>query len=116
MQLLNRILVVLFFGFFGGGDLLICYSNYRARESGAVSVAAGNDFPGSSVVLVFFTLFGVALCILSLYCLFTSQPIAFKFTLVPAAPPWVGLLVFAAMVAFMFLAFISALRHVIHGT
>ena len=114
MQLLNRLLVVLFLGLFGGAALLICYSSYRVQQSGLVSVEHGNDFPGSWIVLVSFTLFGVALCILSVYCLFTSQPIAFKFTLVPSAPPWVGLLVFSGMVVFMLVAFISALQHVIH--
>jgi hypothetical protein len=116
MRLLNRLLVVLFFGFFGGAALLICYSSYRAHQSGPVGVERGNDFPGSWIVLILFTLFGIALCILSIYTLFTRQPIGFKFTLAPSAPPWVGLLVFAGMVAFMFVAFISALRHVIYGT
>jgi hypothetical protein len=37
-------------------------------------------------------------------------------TLAPSTPAWVGLLVFGAMVAFMLIAFISALRHVIYGT
>ena len=97
MQLLNRLLVV------------------RQQQSGIVTVEHGNDFPGSWIVLIFFTLFGVALCILSIYCLFTSQPIAPKFTLAPSAPQWVGLLVFAAMVAFMLLGFISALGHVMRG-
>jgi|SRR5882762_6427898 len=115
MQLLNRLLVVLFFGFFGAAALLTCYSSYRQQQSGVVSVERGNDFPGSWVVLIFFTLFGLALCILSIYCFFTPQPIAFKFTLAPSAPPWVGLFAFAAMVAFMLVAFVSALRHVIHG-
>jgi hypothetical protein len=116
MQLLNRLLVVLFFGLFGGAALLICYSSYRAQRAGLVSVGRGNDFPGSWIFLVFFTLFGIALCILSIYCLLTSHPIAFKFTLVPSAPPWVGLVVFAGMVVFMLVAFIAALQHVIHGT
>jgi hypothetical protein len=116
MRFLNRLLVFLFFGLFGGASLLICYSSYRQQQAGLVSVERGNDFPGSWVVLVFFTVFGVALCILSIYCLFTPQPIAPKFILVRSAPPWIGLLVFAGMVAFMLLAFISALRHVIHGT
>jgi hypothetical protein len=115
MQFLNRLLVVLFFGLFGSATLLLCYSSYRQQHSGIVSVEHGNDFPGSWIVLIFFTLFGLALCILSIYCLFTPQPIAPKFTLAPSAPPWVGLLVFAAMVAFMLFAFISALRHVMHG-
>jgi hypothetical protein len=47
MQLLNRLLVVLFFGLFGGGVLLICYSSYRQQQAGLVSVERGNDFPGS---------------------------------------------------------------------
>jgi hypothetical protein len=115
MQLLNRLLVVLFLGLFGGAALLICYSSYRAQQAGLVSVERGNDFPGSWIVLVFFALFGIALCILSIYCLFTPQPIAFKFILVPSAPPWVGLLVFVGMVGFMLVAFITALQHVIHG-
>jgi len=76
MQLLNRLLVVLFFGLFGGAALLLCYSSYRQQQPGIVTVEHGNDFPGSWIVLIFFTLFGVALCILSIYCLFTSQPIA----------------------------------------
>jgi hypothetical protein len=67
------------------------------------------------IVLILFTLFGIALSILSIYCLFTHQPIAFKFTLVPSASPWVGLLIFAAMVVFILVAFISALKHVVHG-
>ena len=116
MQLLNRLLVVLFFGLFGGATLLFCYSSYRQQQAGLVSAERGNDFPGSWIVLIFFTLFGIALCILSIYCLFTRQPIAFKFMLVPSAPPWIGLFVFAAMVAFMLVAFISALKHVIYGT
>ena len=116
MQLLNRLLVVLFFGLFGTTALLIAYSSHLAQQSGRVSVEQGNDFPGSWIFLIFVVLFGIALCILSIYCLVTPQPIAFKFTLVPSAPPWVGLLAFAAMVAFMLVAFISALRHVIHGT
>src|SRR6266481_3066782 len=62
MQLLNRLLVVLFFGFFGAAALLTCYSSYRQQQSGVVSVERGNDFPGSWVVLIFFTLFGLALC------------------------------------------------------
>src|SRR5438046_2400595 len=116
MQVLNRLLVVLFFGLFGGAALLFCYSSYRQQQAGLVSVERGNDFPGSWIVLIFFTLFGIALCILSIYSLFTRQPIAFKFTLVASAPPWVGLLVFAGMVVFMLVAFISALQHVMHGT
>jgi hypothetical protein len=116
MQPLNRLLAVLFFGLFGGATLLICYSSYRAQKAGLVSVERGNDFPGSWILLVLFTLFGVALCILSVYCLFTRGPIGFKFTLVPSAPSWVGLLVFAGMVVFMLVAFITALQHVIHGT
>ena len=116
MQLLNRLLVVLFFGFFGGAALLVCYSSYRAQQAGLVSVERGNDFPGSWIVLIFFTLLGIALCVLSIYCLFTPHPIAPKFVLTPTAPPWVGLLAFGAMVAFMLFAFISALQHVIHGT
>src|SRR5262245_23081905 len=116
MQLLNRLLVVLFFGLFGGAGLLICYSSYRAQQAGLVSVERGNDFPGSWIVLIFFILVGVALCILSVYCLLTPQPIAFKFTLAPSAPPWVGLVVFAGMVVFMLVAFITALQHVIRGT
>jgi hypothetical protein len=116
MQLLNRLLSVLFFGLFGGAALLICYSSFRAQQAGLVSVERGNDFAGSWIVLVFFTLFGLALCILSVYCLFTRGPIGFKFTLLPSAPPWVGLVVFAGMVVFMFVAFITALQHVIHGT
>lgn len=115
MQRLTRLLAVLFFGLFGGGALLICYSSYRAQQAGLVSVERGNDFPGSWIVLVFFTLFGIALCILSVYCLLTPHPVGFKFTLVPSAPRWVGLMVFAAMVVFMLVAFITALRHVIHG-
>ena len=115
MQLLNRLLVVLFFGLFGGGVLLICYSSYRQQQAGLVSVERGNDFPGSWIVLILFTLFGIALCIVSIYCLLAHQPIAFKFTLVSSAPPRVGLLVFVAMVVFILVAFISALKHVVHG-
>jgi hypothetical protein len=114
MQLLNRLLVVLFFGLFGGATLLMCYSNYRHQQSGVISVERGNDFPGSWIFLILFTVFGIALCILSIYCLFTPQPIAFKLTLAPSAPPWVGLLTFAAAVAFMLFAFINALRGAIH--
>jgi len=116
MQLLNRLLVVLFFGLFGGAALVICYSSYRAQQAGLVSVERGNDFPGSWIVLIFFTLFGVGLCILSIYYLFTRQPIGFKLTLVPSTPQWVGILAFAAMVVFMLFAFIAALQHAIRGT
>jgi hypothetical protein len=116
VQVLNRLLVVLFFGLFGGATLLFCYSSFREHQAGLVSAERGNDFPGSWIVLIFFTLFGTALCILSIYCLFTRQPIAFKFTLSPSAPPWIGLFVFAAMVVFMLAAFISALKHAMHGT
>ena len=77
MQLLNRLLVVLLFGLFGVTALLMAYSSYVARQSGRVSVEQGNDFPGSWIFLMFIVLFGIALCILSIYCLFTSQPIAF---------------------------------------
>jgi hypothetical protein len=115
VQLLTRLLGFLFFGLFGGAALLICYSSYRQQQAGLISAERGNDFPGSWIVLIFFTLFGIALCILSVYCLLSRQPVGFKFTLVPSAPPWVGLLVFGAMVAFMLFAFITALRHVIHG-
>jgi hypothetical protein len=115
MQLFNRLLVVLFFGLFGVTALLMAYSSHLAQQSGRVGVEQGNDFPGSWIFVIFIVLFGIALCILSIYCLSTRQPIAFKFTLVPSAPPWVGLLTFAAMVAFILVAFISTLRHVIHG-
>ena len=94
----------------------MCYSSYREQQSGLVSVERGNDFPGSWLVLVFFTLFGVALCVLSIYCLLARQAIAFKFTLLPSAPGWVGVLTFAAIVGFMLFAFIAALKHVIRGT
>jgi hypothetical protein len=116
MQLLNRLLVVVSFGLFGITALLMAYSSHVAQQSGRVSVERGSDFPGSWIFLIFIVLFGIALCILSIYCLFTPQPIAFKLTLVPSAPPWVGLLAFAAIVVFMLVAFISSLRHVIHGT
>jgi len=114
MQLLNRLLVV-FFGLFGITTLLFAYSSQVAQQSRPVSVEQGNDFPGSCIFLIIAIMFGIALCILSLYCLFTPQAIAFKFTLVQSAPHWVGLLAFAAMVVFMFVAFITALRSVIHG-
>ena len=90
MQLLNRLLVVLFFGLFGITALLMAYSSHVAQQSGRVSVERGSDFPGSWIFLIFIVLFGIALCILSIYCLFTPQPIAFKLTLVPSAPPWGG--------------------------
>ncbi len=101
--------------FFGITTLLFAYSSHVAQQSRRVSVEQGNDFPGSWIFLIIAIMFGIALCILSLYCLFTPQAIAFKFTLVPSAPNWVGLLAFTAMVVFMFVAFITPLRHVIHG-
>jgi hypothetical protein len=116
VQLLTRLLAFLFFGLFGGATLLICYFSYRQQQAGLVSVERGNHFPGSWIVLIFFTLFGIALCILSIYSLLTRQPVDFKFTLMPSAPPWIGLLVFAAIVVFMLFALITALQHVIRGT
>src|SRR5438093_9959434 len=78
MQLLNRLLVVLFFGLFGTTALLIAYSSHVAQQSGRVSVEQGNDFLASWIFLIFVVLFGIALCLLSIYCLFKPQPISFK--------------------------------------
>jgi hypothetical protein len=66
MQLLNRLLVVLFFGLFGVTALLMAYSSHVAQQSGRVSVERGSDFPGSWIFLIFIVLFGIALCILSI--------------------------------------------------
>jgi hypothetical protein len=115
MQLLSRLLVVFFFALFGGTTMLFCYSRFQHERPCLTSAGPGNDFVGCFVLLLF-TLFGIALCVFGVYCLFTPKPVAPKFTLAPSAPPWVGMLAFAAAVAFMLLMFISALRGLIHGT
>jgi hypothetical protein len=115
MQLLSRLLVILFFGLFGGATLLMCYSSFQRERPCLTSVGQGNDFAGC-LILIFFTLFGIALCVFSVYCAFTAKPIDPKLTLAPSAPPWIGFLAFAAAVAFTLLMFVSALRGLIHST
>jgi hypothetical protein len=115
MQLLNRLVVVLFFGLFGGAVLLMCYPSYQHERLCFTIAGPGNDLTGCWI-LILFTLFGIALCAFSIYCLFPLKPIAPKFTLAPSASPWVGVLTFAVAVAFILLILISALLGAIHST
>ena len=115
MRRFRRWLSLLAPGIFGATCLVASFTWYRHDR---LHPLASDDDPPlafrwafDSVVLVV----GLVLLALTVYAFTKRSPAHFKFTFVPSAPEWVGLIVIFAIDAFFLLGLLAAVRGLIYS-